>query len=396
VLLGLLAAWVVFGLGWALLRALPKPPLLGPASAAFPSSVAVYDSRHRLLRLTLSSDEKYRLWTPLAEMSPTLIEATLLHEDRHYYHHFAVNPVALGRAVYSTYLSGARRVGGSTITMQVARLRYRLTSRSVAGKLQQIARAVWLELRYSKAEILEAYLNLCPFGKNIEGVAAASLIYFGKPVNKLLLPEALTLAVIPQSPARRNPGKDAGDNQALAKARNGLFEKWALGHPSARKDESLLRLPLLMREPSQLPFRAPHVVDSLLGTAGSQSELLTTIDLSLQGLVERQLKNYVARQRRIGIHNAAAMLVDTRDMAVKAVVGSADFFDSQIEGQVNGTQAKRSPGSTLKRTPWSRTPSSPLAPTVPRTLTAALPARCRPKRRWCAAAMCRRCGSLPS
>lgn len=331
-----------------LLRVLPKAPLWGPASPGFSSSVAVYDSHHRLLRLTLSTDEKYRLWTPLAQMSPTLVEATLLHEDRHYYHHFAVNPVAMGRAIYMTYLARTRRVGGSTITMQVARLRYRIGSRSLGGKLRQIGRALWLELRYSKDEILEAYLNLVPLGKNVEGVAAASLIYFGKPVSKLLLPEALTLAVIPQSPARRTPGKEEGDNQALVRARGALFEKWATTHPSARKDEALLRLPLVMREPSQLPFRAPHAVDSLLATAGRRTELHTTVDLTLQSLLERQLRSYVARQRRIGIHNAAAMLVDTRDMAVRAVVGSADFFDAKIEGQVNGTQAKRSPGSTLK------------------------------------------------
>ncbi len=347
-LLGLLAAGGLFICLWGLLRLWPKPPLWGPASPGFSSSVAVYDSRHRLLRLTLSADEKYRLWTPLKELSPTLIEATLLHEDRHFYHHFAVNPVALGRAIYVTYFSRARRVGGSTITMQVARLRYRIASRSVGGKLRQIARALWLELRYSKDEILEAYLNLVPCGKNIEGVAAASLIYFAKPAGKLLLPEALTLAVIPQSPVRRAPGKEEADNQALVRARNALFEKWATVHPGARKDESLLRLPLVIREPNQLPFRAPHAVDSILAAAGTRTQLHATLDLTLQALVERQLKSYVTRERRIGIHNASAMLVDSRDMTVKAVVGSADFFDAKIEGQVNGTQAKRSPGSTLK------------------------------------------------
>src|SRR5688572_9200008 len=202
----LLAIPVLLGLGTAVLRVLPKRRL----AATYSSSSAVYDKDRRLLRLTLSDDDKYRLWTPLKEISPTLVEATLLHEDRHFYRHFAINPVALLRGIYVTYLSGARRVGGSTISMQVARLHYRIPSRTLRGKLQQILRAVYLEMRHPKDELLEAYLNLVPFGKNIEGVGAASLIYFGKPVRKLQLFEALTLAVIPQSPMRRAPD-DKGD-----------------------------------------------------------------------------------------------------------------------------------------------------------------------------------------
>src|SRR5262249_37520536 len=154
------------GLCGVVLRALPKRRL----ASYYSSSIAVYDQDRRLLRLTLSGDDKYRLWTPLSEISPTLIEATLLHEDRHFYHHFAVNPAALLRGLYVTYLSGPRRVGGSTISMQVARLHYHIPSRTVRGKLSQILHAVWLELRHPKAELLEAYLNLVPFGKNVEGV----------------------------------------------------------------------------------------------------------------------------------------------------------------------------------------------------------------------------------
>lgn len=346
--LGTLVAFVLLAV---VLRLLPRPPL----SQGYPSGIAVYDDHRRLLRLSLAPDDKYRLWLPLGEFSPTLIDAVLLHEDRHFYRHFAVNPVALVRAVYSTYLSGTRRVGGSTIPMQVARLRYGMNSRSLRGKLVQIVRAVELELRYSKAEILEAYLNLVPCGKNIEGAGAASLIYFGKPARRLNLPESLTLAVIPQSPTRRDPRKDEG--QALFKARAALYAKWAAARPGKdeTRDEALMRLPIALRSTADLPFRAPHAVDSLLAAAARSDdkadeshELVTTLDYSLQQLVERQLKAYVSRQRRIGLRNAAALLIDTRDVSVKALVGSADFFDTRIEGQVNGVLAKRSPGSTLK------------------------------------------------
>lgn len=344
VLLTLCGLLTLFLCVWGLLRWLPKQSL----AVGYPSSVAVYDQNRRLLRLTLAADDKYRLWRPLKDISPTLIEATLLHEDRHYYHHFAVNPVAMVRALYSTYLSGVRRVGGSTISMQVARMRYHIYSRSLSGKVAQMVTAIWLELRYSKDEILEAYLNLVPCGKNIEGVPAASLIYFGKPASKLQLYDALTLAVIPQSPSRRTPGQKAEQSRPLSQARTALWAKWVRVHPEAKREEALVRMPMTMRDPSQLPFRAPHLVDGLLPMVGRDSELVTTLDLALQQVVERQLRGYIARNRRIGLRNAAAMLVDTRTMAVKAVVGSADFNDPQIDGQVNGTQAKRSPGSTLK------------------------------------------------
>ncbi len=338
----LLLVLTLLFVGGVVLRVVPKRPL----SYGVPLSTAVYDKERRLLRLTLAEDEQYRLWVPLTDISPLLIEAALLHEDRHFYRHFAVNPVALARALWVTYFRRERRVGGSTISMQVARMKYHLYSRSASGKIGQIGRALWLELRYSKAEILEAYLNLVPVGKNIQGVAAASFIYFGKPVSKLQLPEALTLAVIPQSPARRASSSD--DSQALLNARQALFYKWTARHPAALRDADLMKLKLSLKSPHDLPFRAPHFVDSLLQSSRAEGHIVTTLDLPLQSILERQIHSFIERQKRLGIQNAAAMLVDTRDMSVRAVVGSASFYDQRILGQVNGTQAKRSPGSTLK------------------------------------------------
>jgi penicillin-binding protein 1C len=120
------------------IRLWPRAPL----SQSFASSTAIYDANGKLLRLTLSDDDKFRLWTPLKEISPTLIEATLLHEDRHFNMHPGINPFALGRGAWRTYFTDERRQGGSTITMQLARLKYRLNSRSVMGKLKQITRAM--------------------------------------------------------------------------------------------------------------------------------------------------------------------------------------------------------------------------------------------------------------
>lgn len=337
---------------WLIAQALPLLPHR-PLSARYPSSVAVWGTSSageaRLLRLALAADDTYRVWTPLAQVPKPLVEAVLLHEDQHF-RALAVNPVALLRAAYRTYFVGGRRVGGSTLTMQLARRVYGLRSASVGGKLVQLARAVELSLRYSKDEILEAYLNLAPFGGNVEGVGAASLIYFGKPVERLGLPEALTLAVIPQSPARRSPDKASG-NRALTDARMALFRRWVARHPEARRDEPLLRLPLALAGRDDLPFRAPHFVDELLADARTTNEhaaLRTTLDLDLQRLVERHVRAYVARHAALGLHNAAVLLVDHRTMDVKALVGSADFHDTRIDGQVNGCAARRSPGSALK------------------------------------------------
>jgi len=318
-----------------------------PFADTVPTSTAVTDAHGKLLRLTLTSDEKYRLWTPLAQMPPELVEAVLLKEDRWFRWHPGVNPLAMARGAWRTYAAGDRQ-GGSTLTMQLARIRGRLNTRTVGGKLRQAAHALALEALYSKDEILEAYLNLAPYGQNVEGVGAASLIYFAKPPRSLSTPEVLTLAVIPQSPARRS---FAGSQRAsLARSRAVLFDRWTRVHPEAARHAELIAAPLALRTPRDLPFAAPHLTTQLLAERGDSPVrvIASTLDLRLQRALERQVRRYVERESALGIRNAAAMLVDTRDMAVKALVGSANFFDADIEGQVNGTAAPRSPGSTLK------------------------------------------------
>jgi penicillin-binding protein 1C len=189
----LAAALVLAGL-----RLWPHAPL----ERAVTSSRVVLADDGSLLRMTLADDGQYRLWLPLERISPSLVEALLLKEDRNFYWHPGINPPALLRAALATY-SGGQRQGGSTLSMQLARRLWDLNTRQVPGKLQQMALALWLEARYSKHDILEAYLNLAPMGGNIEGAEAASRIYFGKAAAQLSLSEALALAVIPQQPGRR-------------------------------------------------------------------------------------------------------------------------------------------------------------------------------------------------
>ncbi len=333
------------------LRLYPKPRI----ASNYTSSIAVYDARGQLLRLTLAKDDRYRLWLPLDAIAPDIIEAFLLQEDRWFYQHPGINPLSLARGGWRTYVTREPRQGGSTITMQLARLMDRNQSRSITGKVKQIARALSLELKFSKHDILEAYLNLVPFGANIEGVGAASLIHFGKSTKALSLPETLTLAVIPQAPSKRTLIREGerADGASLMGARLRLFTRWQARYPQAASQAGLMKLALNLRTANQLPFLAPHTVNQLLTReltrdSGGSREIHSTLDMRLQRTLERQVHRYVERQRRIGIDNATAMLIDYRTMEVKAVVGSAGFHDKAINGQVNGTLAKRSPGSTLK------------------------------------------------
>lgn len=319
---------------------LQRPPL----RSAIPTSTAVLDREGRLLRLTLAEDGQYRLWTPLGAVSPLLIEALLLHEDRHFYRHPGVNPLALLSAAWATY-SGQGRRGGSTLSMQLARLHFDVDTGNVPGKLRQIGLAVWLECRYSKRDLLEAHLNRMPFGGNVQGVGTASRLYFGKPPAELSLAEALTLVLIPQSPAARDPRR--GESAGLVAARARLLQAWLERHPLEPTDAALRGLAPRYRD-AGFPFAAPHAVQALLTRLPPGGEIRTTLDLSLQQAVQQELETYIARGSARGLNNAAALLVDVRSMEVLARVGSAAFWNEAIQGQVDGTRASRSPGSALK------------------------------------------------
>ena len=326
-LLGMIA-WFV----WLLL---PKPPLLDEISF----SQCVRDRNGKLLRVTLTTDQKFRVWTSLPDISPALIDATLRFEDKYYRRHPGVNPVALLRSALNLRGGGAHS-GASTITMQLARLRYHLCTRTLGGKFVQIVRALELERHYSKAEILEAYLNLAPYGRNIEGVGAASQIYFDKPASRLSRPEAVALSVIPQSPSRRALFVDR-DNQSLDSAQSHWYDR-------AKIDREFSARLFSARAQRDRKFLAPHFVQQIIATEKGRDEIVTTLDLAKQQLIERRVADYVQTNRNRGIQNAAALLVDARTMDVLAQIGSANFFNAEMQGQVDGTRASRSPGSTLK------------------------------------------------
>lgn len=316
-------AWSV--LGWVEPPALPTPR---------EGSQALYDARGDLLGLSLAKDERYRLYVPLAGIAPEFIRATLLYEDAAFFTHPGVNGWSLLRAALATAARPERPVGGSTISMQLARLQLGLETRSLSGKLRQCFWAFVLERHYSKQQILEAYLNIAPYGSNVEGIGAASLIYFKKRAEKLSAAESVSLAVVPQNPALRwrAAGRASleGARTRLALRLGGVIPREFVGHPGA------------------VPRLAPHFFDRVRQRFPTQVEFESTLRIELQNQLREALSSSLEALAPAGVKNVAAILVDSADMSVRGYIGSADYLDESIDGYVNGLAAPRSPGSLLK------------------------------------------------
>jgi penicillin-binding protein 1C len=308
-------------------------------------SQIVYDRNGKVLRITLSKDEKYRIYSHINSAGPLIKETVLLKEDKYFFYHPGVNLVSIFRAFYQTYIQGQRKIGGSTISMQLARLLYNLKTKTIWGKIKQIFSALYLELYYSKNDILEAYLNITPCGGNVEGFAAGSLIYFGKDLINITLQEALFLSVLPQNPSSYQPKSQAVQKKLIG-ARERLYKLWAEEHPESHNKAVHIDMPLNIQY--NMPFLAPHYSTALLEKYKNEQKIHGTLDLRLQNIITRLTERYIQRKKILGVNNAAVLLVNVDNMQILASLGSADFFNNEINGQVNGTQARRSPGSTLK------------------------------------------------
>ncbi|GLU51065.1 penicillin-binding protein 1C [Dyadobacter frigoris] len=248
------------------------------------------------------------------------------------------------RAAGRNIFSGKRTSGASTITMQVVRL-LEPKKRTYLNKLTESFRAVQLELHYSKDEILQLYLNLVPYGGNIEGIKAASLLYFGKAPQLLSLAEITALTIVPNRPSSLHPGSR---NDALKIARNQWltrFGKEKLFDSNVIQDA--ISEPLIVRRLSA-PKQTPHLALRLKKDFTDLPIINTTIKIQSQKQIEEQVKNYVNRLQSMNIHNAAVLVINNETMAVEAYVGSADFNNPFDGGQVDGIRAIRSPGSSLK------------------------------------------------
>ncbi|MQU01590.1 MULTISPECIES: peptidoglycan glycosyltransferase PbpC [unclassified Pseudomonas] len=275
------------------------------------------------------------------EVSPYYLEALLTYEDRWFYQHPGVNPLALGRAAWQNLSGGRVLSGGSTLSMQVARL-LDPHERTLPGKLRQLWRTAQLEWHLSKAEILNLYLNRAPFGGTLQGVAAASWAYLGKSPQQLTRSEAALLAVLPQAPSRLRPDRHPERAQVARDKvlrRLAEYQVWPQGAVDEALEEPLLLAPRL--EPSLAPLLARR-----LNRPHSPPLIRTTLDANLQRRLEDLLLGWRAR---LPEHTSAAILVvETDTMAVRAYLGSVDINDARRFGHVDMISALRSPGSTLK------------------------------------------------
>lgn len=322
-----------------------------PSLKEFSKEIRAKDST--LLTAYLTRDDKWRLRTQLDEVSPELIKAIVEKEDSWFYWHFGVNPVSLLRAMFVNITSGEKQLGASTITMQVARM-LEPKDRTYANKFGEIFRAIQLEIRYSKKEILELYLSLLPFGGNIEGVKSASYIYFNRPPDKLSLAQSITLAVIPNDPNTLRLDRISSAKLTSSLYNNPIIIKRNFWIHKFRKEKVFPDSDLkdALDEPVEqkryaMPTSAQHF-SYYIKENYSGDIIETNLDLSIQQKAENILLRNVRRVFYKGITNGAVLVIDNRNSSVVAYCGSADFYDAGSFGQVNGITATRSPGSTLK------------------------------------------------
>ncbi len=306
-------------------------------------STLILDEEGEILRVFLNPEQQWLL-PPAGHPPPEKLErAVLQFEDRYFYYHPGVNPVALARALWQNLTHGKVVSGASTLTMQVARL-MQPKPRTVLNKLLEMAQAVKIELLYSKKDILAAWLDHAPFGGNIIGYRAASLRYFGKTPQQLSWAEAATLAVLPNAPGLISPAKSPG---SLRRKRDRLLQRLVR---AGIIDSSTCELAQLEPVPERVltfPLLAPHLSRRLQQQHGA-GIVRTTLKRDIQQNAELLVRQYSERLRTLGIHNSAALIVETAGGRIRAWVGSQDFFDSARHGQVDGVLAPRSSGSILK------------------------------------------------
>lgn len=305
-------------------------------------SITVADRKGEIIHAFLTPDEKWRMKTEADEITPHLKKAILFKEDRYFYYHPGVNPLAVVRAAFNNVTGSEPTSGASTITMQVARM-MDPAERNLKNKIKESFRALQLEWKYSKDEILLMYLNRVPYGGNIEGVKAASVMYFGKQPDHLSLAEITALSVIPNRPVSLVMGRS---NDKIVVQRNTWLERFGKeGLFPMQEIADAMDEPLeAWRRPP--PQFIPHLANKLKYSGGQN--IVSTIDFNLQQKTQQIVSDYVQELLLKNIHNASVIIMDNETHEVLSYIGSGNFFDSTDGGQVNGARAIRQPGSTLK------------------------------------------------
>jgi len=329
---------VAFAVLWGLDKAYP-PPL----DAAREVSVVVVDHEQRLLRPFTIHDGRWRLPVRLGDVDPRFIAMLVAYEDRRFYQHMGVDPLALLRSAGQWLANGRIVSGGSTLTMQLARLIEPRGGRSLVAKARQILRALQIEARLDKRQILQLYLTLAPYGGNIEGVRAAALAYFGKEPARLSVAEAALLTSLPQSPEARRPDKNA---KAARAARGRVLTRMAALGIIPAQDAAAARRAFVPRKRLDMPALAAHLARRTISRSPKSLTHKLNIDAPLQEALERIARRHA---RKLGPRLSVAILVaEHASGRVRARIGAADFSDASRAGYVDMTRAIRSPGSALK------------------------------------------------
>lgn len=324
-----------------------------PERLSTPGSTMVRYADGGTAHVFLSPDDRWRIPVHLDEVDPDYVAAVIEIEDARFHSHPGVDPVAVGRAVIQNLQAGTVVSGASTITMQVVRLA-EPRPRTLRSKVIEAARAVQLELRLSKEEILSLYLDLVPYGANVEGIEAGSLALFGHSADHLTPAEICTLIAIPQDPNGRGPRE--ANAARLTAARDDICARLAMrdalpGTEGGRERDTVLAeaaeqpVPVLLR---RQPRDLPHAARWVSGGATPGSRIDTSFDRGVQALVERELAAVRAERQRQGVHNTAVVVVERETASLRALVGSFDFWEAEHGGQIPAFARPRSTGSTLK------------------------------------------------
>ncbi|ABE39782.1 Penicillin-binding protein 1C [Rhodopseudomonas palustris BisB5] len=315
-----------------------------PLDEARKTSVSVVDRHGKLLRAYAMTDGRWRLPVDAKTgVDPRFLQQLIAYEDKRFWSHHGVDPLATGRAALQLVTRGRIVSGGSTITMQLARLMEPRRERSLGAKLRQMVRAVELERKLGKHQILDLYLALAPYGGNLEGVRAASIAYFGKEPKRLTLAESALLVALPQSPETRRLDRHP---DAARAARDRVLARMVEDGVVSAEDAAQARAAPVLRQRKPMPVLAPHSADQAAASVKDAPVIRLTLDAGTQRALEA-----LARDRATALGpdiSIGIVAVDNDSGDVLAHVGSADYFDDRRAGQVDMTRAVRSPGSTLK------------------------------------------------
>lgn len=320
-----------------------------------------------VLHAYLAKDEQWRMKVSAEEITPELRKAIIFKEDKYFYYHPGVNLLSVGRAMFNNITHKKRTSGASTITMQVARM-LQPKKRTYFNKVTEMFRALQLELHYTKNEILDMYLNLVPYGSNIQGVKAASILYFDKMPEQLSLAEITALSIIPNKPNSLVMGKH---NRQLVNYRNEWLMRFKeAGLFSDKAIEDALTEPLTASR-HDAPKKVPQFAWRMHTQHPGKADIYSTISKRMQRQAEDITQGYMSNLELQNIHNCAVIVIDNTNHEVKAYIGSHNFYDDTHHGQVDGVAAPRSPGSTLK--PFLYALCTDMGMITPKTIIADVP-----------------------